>query len=149
MVTRADLENELKDAMRTQDVVRKRTLRMVLSDLKLAEVEKGGMLDDTALLALLQKEIKSREETISEASKANRTDIIKDTEAEIGIIRSFLPVPLSNQALQDLVLSVIAEVGATTPADMGKVMKELTPRLQGRASGKDASDMVRRLLQGT
>jgi uncharacterized protein len=149
MVTRADLENELKDAMRTQDVVRKRTLRMVLSDLKLAEVEKGGMLDDTALLALLQKEIKSREETISEASKANRTDIIKDTEAEIGIIRSFLPVPLSSQALQDLVLSVIAEVGATTPADMGKVMKELTPRLQGRASGKDASDMVRRLLQGT
>ncbi|WP_299028818.1 GatB/YqeY domain-containing protein [uncultured Thermanaerothrix sp.] len=141
------LETALRDAMRSQDEVRKRTIRMILSAIRLAEVEKGGLLDDHAILALLQKEVKSRRETIEDAQKAQRSDLVQAAEAEIQVIQEFLPQALSEAELLALAKSVIEEVGAKTPADMGKVMKILIPRLQGRASGEAASRVVRELLQ--
>lgn len=141
------LEAALRDAMRSQDEVRKRTIRMILSAIRLAEVEKGGSLDDHAILALLQKEVKSRRETIEDAQKGQRSDLVQAAEAEIQVIQEFLPQALSEAELFALAKSVIEEVGAKTPADMGKVMKILIPRLQGRASGEAASRAVRELLQ--
>lgn len=146
-VTKHDLESALKDAMRAQDDLRKRTLRLLLTSIKLAEVEKNGPLSDAELLAVIQKEVKSRQEAIVEAERGHRSDIVAANEAEIGVLQDYLPTPLTAQQLEDLARSVIEAMGATTMADMGKVMKELTPRLAGRASGKDASDVVRRLLQ--
>jgi len=146
MPTKESLEAELKQAMRAGDDVRKRTLRMVLSAIKLAEVEKRAPLDEPALLAVLQKEIKTRRESIADAERAHRDDLIASTQAELAVLHSFLPQALSQEALEDMVRLAIEEVGAAGPQDMGKVMKAVMPRIQGRADGKDVSDLVRARL---
>lgn len=144
-----ELENGLKEAMRSGDDVRKRTIRMALAATKLLEVEKGQPLDENGMLAVLQKELKSREETIAEAKRGGREDLVQENEAEIQVLRSYLPQPFTPTELENLVHQAIAEVGATSQVDMGKVMKILTPRLQGRATGGDASNLVRKLLSST
>jgi uncharacterized protein YqeY len=141
------LEMALREAMRSNDDVHKRTLRMILSAIRLAEVEKGNPLDDNAILALLHKEIKSRRETIEEAQKGQRLDLVTAAEAEINVIQEFLPQAPSEEELTAFAKAAIEEVGAKTLADMGKVMKLLIPRLQGRASGEEVSRIVRQLLQ--
>jgi hypothetical protein len=146
MTTKAELENALKDAMRSGDDVRKRTLRMALSAIRLVEVDKGGPLDESGVMAVLQKELKARQETIEEAQRANRPDLVADTQAEIVALESFLPQQLSPEELESLARQVIAEVGASSPREMGQVMKVLIPRLQGRATGDQASQVVRKLL---
>lgn len=147
MSKRTELENALKDALRAQDDLRKRVVRMALAAVKMAEIEKKTSLDDAAVIAVLQKELKSRQETISEAQRGGRPELVAENEAEIGVLREFLPQALSPAELESLVSEIIAETGASSPADMGKVMKLLTPRLEGRASGAEASQVVRRLLQ--
>ena len=147
MITKTQLEAALKDAMRAGDEVRKRTLRMALSAIRLAEIEKGGALDESALLAVIHKEIKSRHESIEDARRAGRPDLIADSEADIHVLQEFLPQPLSPEELENLARQVIAEIGATSPREMGQVMKALIPRLEGRATGEQASQVVRKLLQ--
>ncbi len=149
MNTKQQLQAALKEAMRQRDNLRKRTLRLALAAIKLAEVEHGGELDESAVLGVLQKEIKARRETIEGAQRAGRDDLIAEAEAEIAVLQEFLPPPLTPEALEALAREVIAEVGATSPREMGKVMAALMPRLQGRATGKEASQVVRRLLQGS
>ncbi len=133
--------------MRSKSDVRKSALRMALAAIKLAEIDAGHELDENALFAILQKEIKAHQETITEAQRAGRQDIVSAREAEIAVLQEFLPKPLSPQELDALVREAIAEAGAAAAADMGKVMKILVPRLQGRATGNDASQAVRKLLQ--
>lgn len=147
MNTKQKLQDSLKDAMRARDEPRKRTIRMALSSIKLAEIEKGGELDETAVLAILQKEAKQRHEVIEESKTANRPDLVEEAELEITILQDFLPAQLSEEELKAITQQVIDEVGASSMADMGKVMKVLIPRLEGRASGQEASQMVRNLLQ--
>jgi uncharacterized protein YqeY len=149
MDTKLKLENALKDAMRAGDDTGKRTIRMALAAIRMAEMEKGAALDETSLLAILQKEIKGRQEAIREAQQANRADLISANEAEIKVLGQYLPKSLSTEELKELVQNVISEVEAKTPADMGKVMKALLPRLQGRAPGDLASQMVKQLLQSS
>lgn len=146
MVTKETLESELKQAMKAGDDVRKRTLRMVLSAVKLAEVEKRGPLDEAGLLAVLQKEIKTRRESVADAERAHREDLIAATQAELAVLHSFLPQALPQEAIEEMVRQAIAEVGAAGPQDMGKVMKAVMPRLQGRADGKEVSELVRARL---
>lgn len=146
MVTKADLERQLRAAMREGNEVEKRTLRMVLSAWKLAEVERGDELDDAATLSLLQKEAKARREAIEDAEKAGRSDIVTASQAELEYLETFLPRPLSSPELEELARKAIEDSGATDPSQMGLVMKDLMPQLQGRADGKRASEMVRNLL---
>ncbi len=141
-----ELQQALKDAMRANDDLRKRTLRMALSAIRLAEVEKGGELDENALLGILQKEVKTRQEAVEEAQRANREDLVQASQAEIEVLKSFLPAQFSPQELEDLARQTIAEVGATSIREMGQVMKALMPRLEGRATGQQASEVVRQLL---
>lgn len=148
MLTRQTIEQALKEAMRNNDEVARRTLRMILSAIKLAEVEKGTTLDEAALIAVLQKELKSRRESISDAEKANRPDLAEAAKAEISVIESFLPKQLTLEELETLASEAIKEANATVPADMGKVMKILMPKVQGRTSGDQVSQVVRKLLQG-
>ncbi len=148
MTTKAQLESQLKDAMRASDDVRKRTLRMVLSAIRLTEIDNGAALDEAGIMTILQKEVKSRRESIAEAQHANRPDLAAATEAEIVVLEDFLPKPMSSQELESAAKQVIAEVGATSLKEMGLVMKTLLPRLQGRAAGDQASQVVRKLLQG-
>ena len=136
----------MKDAMKSGDEVRKRTTRMALANIKQVEVDKRTALDDAAVISLLQKEIKNRREAVEEAKKANRADLIADNEAEIKVIESFLPKAMPAEELSTLAQAAIAEVGAASPADMGKVMKALLPKVAGRAAGDQVSAVVKELL---
>lgn len=147
MNIKEQLETALKDAMRSGDDVRKRTLRMALSAIKLAEVDKGAVLDEGVVLSILQKEVKTRQESIVEAQKANRPALVADTQAEIEVLQIFLPKQLSPEELETLARQVIGELSAAGPVQVGAVMKALMPRLQGRATGDQASQIVRKLLQ--
>jgi uncharacterized protein len=141
------LEAALKDAMRAGDATRKNTIRLVLTAIRLTEVEKGTPLDTAGIFAVLQKEVKSRRESIQDAQKANRPDLIANSEAEIKVLETFLPQPITTDELTKIAQAAIAEVQAASPADMGKVMKVLLPRLQGKAPGDQVSQVVRQLLQ--
>jgi hypothetical protein len=147
MDTKAKLENDLKDAMRSGDDTRKRTIRMVLAAIQQTEIDKQVTLDETGVIGILQKEVKTRRESLEEAQKAGRADLAASTEAEIQVLNGYLPQAMDPAELTALAESVIAEVGATTPADMGKVMKALLPRVAGRAANDQVSQVVRGLLQ--
>lgn len=134
--------------MRSGDVVRKNTARMALAAIKQAEVDKQTTLDDLAVIALLQKEIKNRKEAIEEAKKASRDDLVKDNEAEIAVLEVFLPEAMSTDELREIVAAAIAETSASAPSDMGKVMKVALEKVAGRAPGSEVSAMVRELLTG-
>lgn len=121
---------------------------MVLSAIRLAEVEKGQALDEQGLLAVLHKEVKSRRESIADAQRANRPDLIQAAEAEIVVLEGFLPKALPVEELEALVKQAIAETGATSLREIGQVMKVLMPRLQGRVTGDQASQAVRKILGG-
>lgn len=149
MTLSEQLQTALKDAMRAGDELTKRTLRMVISAIRLNEVEKGAKLDDAGVIAVLQKEVKSRQESISDAQKANRPDLEAESRAEIEVLEKFLPKAYSEAELEALVREAIAETGAANQKDMGKVMKVLMPRLQGRATGDQTSQAVRRLLDSS
>jgi uncharacterized protein YqeY len=142
------LNQDLKEAMKAKDETRKRVLRLALSAVKLVEVEKQEELDDAAVIGVLQKEAKSRQETIEDAEKAERPDLIEIAKAEMAILEEYLPEGLSPEELETLIKEVIAEVGATSMADMGKVMGAIMPKVQGRADGGQVNQLVRQLLQG-
>lgn len=146
METRQKLETALKEAMRSGDGMRKQNVRMVMSAIKLSEVEKGAPLDENAILSIIQKEVKSRQEALGEAQKAKRPDLEEKAREEMAFLESFLPEQLSAEELERLTRDAIAETGASSPADMGKVMKNLMPKVQGRAAGDQISQTVRRLL---
>ena len=141
------LQNELIAAMRAKDDLRRRTIRKVLSSIKLAEVEKRLTLDDSGIVSIIQKEIKNRRESIQDAIRANRTDLVSSNEDEIHVLEGFLPSPLSNDELINLVKSVIAELNAKSLIDMGRVIREVLSRVQGKASGDQVSQVARQLLQ--
>jgi uncharacterized protein len=147
MDTRQKLDAELKDAMRSGDELRKQNVRMVLSAIRLLEVEKGAKLDDAGVIAMVQKEMKSRVESMEDAQKANRPDLIERAQAEMKFLETFLPKQLSEDELTVLVQQAVSETGASGPADMGKVMKALMPKVQGVTTGDQVSKLVRKLLQ--
>jgi uncharacterized protein YqeY len=142
------LNQDLKEAIKAKDETRKRVLRLALSAAKLVEVEKQEELDDDAVIGVLQKEAKSRQETIDDAEKAERPDLIETAKAEMKILEEYLPEAMSPEELETLVKEVIAQVGASSMADMGKVMGAIMPKIQGRADGGQVNQLVRQLLQG-
>lgn len=147
MDTRQKLENDLKEAIRSGDDMRKQNIRMIMSAVKLIEVEKGTRLDELEILGIIQKELKSRHEARLDAEKANRPDLIQQAETEIQFIETFLPRQLSENELDTLVNETIRETGATGPGDIGRVMKAVMPKIQGRASGNQVSQAVRKHFQ--
>jgi len=144
--TKEQLEAGLKEAMKAGDDLRKRTLRMALAAIRQAEIDGGKPLEESQMQLILQKEIKSRHEAIAEAQRAHRPDLETAAKDEIGVLEGFLPRQLAPEELDVLARQAVAETGATSQKDMGQVMKVLMPRLQGRASGDQASQAVRRLL---
>jgi len=151
IIRRMSIKNELnesmRDAMKSGDEVRKRTVRMALAGIKQAEIDRRTELDDAAVVSLRQKEVKNRRESLEEARKANRLDLVEANEAEIDVLQAFLPKAMPAEELRSLVQAAIAESGATSPADMGKVMKTVMPRVAGRAPNDAVSATVRELLQ--
>ena len=147
MSIKTELNESMKAAMKSGDEVRKRTVRMALAAVKQAEVDKRIELDDPAVMNILQKEIKNRRESLEEAKKVNRADLIEANEAEIHVLQAFLPQAMPAEELRALVQAAITETGAASPADMGKVMKTVMPKVAGRAPNDMVSAAVRELLQ--
>ena len=146
MDTKTKLNDSMKEAMKSGDDLRKRTIRMVLAAIKQVEVDKRTDLDEMAVTGLIQKEVKNRREALEEAKKANRPDLIADNEAEIKVLEEFLPKAMSADELRALVQAAITETGAAAPSDMGKVMKIVMPKVAGRAPNDAISSMVKELL---
>ena len=140
------LKNDLYAAMRANDTLRKRVIRLLMSSIELAEVAKGSKLTDSEFIALVQKEIKTKNDTIVDAEKANRPEMVKEQREEIKVLEAYLPKQLSEAELVQLAEEVIQETGATSPKDMGKVLKVLIPKLAGRATNQDASRVVKDCL---
>jgi uncharacterized protein YqeY len=147
METKVQLEIALKEAMKAGDDVRKRTVRMVLAAVRQVEIDRQVKLDEAAVLAIIQKEIKTRREAVEEARRANRPDIVAATEAEIVVLQAYLPQAMSVDELKALAEAAIVEASAASPAEMGYVMRLLMPRVAGRAPGDQVSAAVRQLLQ--
>lgn len=148
MKTKEKLQAALKDAMKSKDDRMKRVVRMAISMIRNAEIDRRKDLDEPEVLAIVQKEIKSRRETIEGAELAGRSDMIEEAEAEIAILETFLPQQLSETELESLVDEAIQETGATSPREMGQVMSVIMPKVSGRAEGKVVSEMVRNKLTG-
>jgi len=146
MDLKTKLNDSVKDAMKRGDEVRKRTVRMTLAAIKQAEIDKRTTLDDMAIIANIQKEIKNRREALEEAKKANRADLIEANEAEIKVLEGFLPEAMPSEELRALVQAAIAETGASSPTDMGKVMKVVMSKVAGRAPGDMVSATVKEML---
>jgi uncharacterized protein len=147
MDIKTNLNEAVKTAMKSGDELGKRVIRMALASIKQAEVDRRESIDDAAVIAILQKEIKTRRESLEESQKAGRPEAVKVYEQEIVLLESFLPKAMSADELRALVREVIAETGASSPADMGKVMKAVMPKVAGRAAGDQISQAVRELLQ--
>lgn len=152
MSLKDQLNADLKEAMKAGDDVRKNALRAILAAIKQAEIDRrasqpAGLTDDD-LIALLQKEVKARRESIADAEKAGRADLTAVPLADIAIYESYLPQALSRAELEDLARAAIAEAGVDSPKGLGAVMKILSPRVKGRADGKTVNDVVRALLGG-
>ena len=141
-----ELRCDLKDAMRARDTRRKSALRMVLSGIQLAEVETGHDLEDEDIVVLIQKEVKRREEALEMMRDAGRDDLVEDEVAELEILKSYLPKPMTEDEIRALAQEVIEEVGAESPSDLGRVMGAIMPRVKGKAEGRTVNQIVRELL---
>lgn len=147
MTLREDISLAIQNAMRSKDETRLRVLRLLLSAIKLADAEKGVAVDDAAILTLVQKEIKIRKDSIEGAEAAGRPEMIGQNQQEISILETYLPKQLTENELTSLVTEAIQEAQAASPADMGKVMKLLMPKVQGKAPNAQISQVVRKLLE--
>jgi uncharacterized protein YqeY len=140
------LQNDLVNAMIARDDTQKWVVRLLKSTIELAEVSKGKALTDDEFLGVVQKEIKTRNESLADAQKAHRQDLVDAALAEIEILKTYLPAQLNPNELLELVRQTIVEVNATSSKDMGAVMKVLLPKLQGMATNSEASRIVKEEL---
>ena len=136
----------MRDSMRARDERRTQTLRMAMSAAHNREIELGRSLADDDYLEILGKQVKQRRESIEAFRAGGREAMADNEEAEAAILAEFLPEPLSTEDLETLVRAAIAETGASSPADLGRVMGKVVPQTKGRADGKALSDLVRSLL---
>ncbi len=146
MELKSQLENDLHAAMKSNDVTRRDTIRMVMTSIKMAEIEKSAALDDAAVIAVIQKEIKLRHETIEDANKGDRLDAIPTIEKEIVILEKYLPEQLSESDLIKVISETINTLGIIDIKGMGAVMKDVLPKIQGKAPNDLVSKLVREQL---
>ena len=143
------IDSDLKEAMRARDAAKLGVLRMLKSALKYAAIEKSGAegeLDGTEATHVIRKQMKQRQDSIESFEKGGRAELAEKEKGELAILNSYLPVAMSAEDLAGLVRETIAEVGATSRAQMGAVMKALGPKVSGRADGKTLSQEVQRHL---
>lgn len=136
----------MKDAMRAKEKERLGTIRLILSEVKRIEVDERIDIDDARLLAVLDKMVKQRRDSISQFEQAGRQELADKEQAEIVVIQDFLPQPLSEEELTAMIDDTIATVGAESMKDMGKVMGIIKPQIQGRADAGVVSGMIKAKL---
>ena len=149
MSLKDQIASDLKQALKEGDETRKRTVRLLMSAVHNAEIEKRAELDDGGVLALIAKQVKQRHDSAEEFRRGNRQDLVDKEESEAVILQAYLPPAMSREDVEAAARKVIAEVGAQGPRDMGKVMGPLTAQLRGLADGAEISAVVRELLAQT
>jgi uncharacterized protein YqeY len=137
----------MKTAMKNKEKATLSVIRMVRSSLKNREIELQRPLDEEEALDVVIKELKQQQDSLTEFEKAGRADLIEKTRTEIAVLERYLPEPLSEEELRTIIQQVIDQTGATSKADMGKVMKTVMPEVKGRADGKQVNRLVLELLQ--
>ncbi|MDD9268675.1 GatB/YqeY domain-containing protein [Paenibacillus sp. GCM10023248] len=140
------LNEDMKQAMKSQDKFKLSVIRMVRSTIKNAEIELKRALDDNEVLDVLTREIKQRKDSLQEFSKAGRDDLADNLKAELTILTEYMPQQLSEEEVKAIVQQTIQQIGASSKADMGKVMTALMPQVKGRADGKLVNQLVQQLL---
>jgi len=140
------IQEEMKIAMRAREKERVGTTRLIMSEIKQIEVDQRIELDDSQVIAVLDKMLKQRRDSISQFEKAERDDLVAKERAEVEIIQTFLPAQLTEAEIIDLIRAAVTETGAESARDMGKVMGVLKPQLQGRADMKAVSGLVKSQL---
>jgi uncharacterized protein YqeY len=157
MALKDQVSNDLRDAMRASDAVRRDTLRSLLTAISHAEIARvnvkdesasRGELDDAGVMDVIQKQAKQRRESIEEYRKAKREDLASREEAELAILQAYLPEQLSRDEIAAEVRAIIAETGASGPSDKNKVMPKAIAALKGRADGRAINEVVSELLSG-
>jgi hypothetical protein len=141
------LNEDMKQAMKSQDKFRLSVIRMVRSSIKNAEIERQHPLDDQEVLDILQREVKQRKDSLQDFEKAGRQDLVDQVNEEIRILQEYMPQQMSEEEIIALVQQTIQETGASSKADMGKVMGALMPKVKGRADGKLVNRIVQQYLQ--
>lgn len=148
MALKETLTNDLRDAMRQRDTVKRDTIRLLLSAIGYEEkAKRTDALDDDDVTQVLSKQAQQRRDSIEAYQKGHRPDLVAIEEAELAIVVQYLPQPLSADEIEAIVQSAIAEVNASGPQDMGKVMGRVMPQVRARADGKQVSALVNQTLR--
>jgi hypothetical protein len=146
MSLKIQLTEAMKEAMRAKDSTRLGVIRMALAAFKQIEVDERIEVDEARSLAILEKLIKQRRESVAAYTAANRLDLVAQEQSEIAVLEVFLPAPFSAEEVDALIVAAIAEIGASSARDMGKVMNLLRPQIAGRADGAEVSKLVKAKL---
>jgi uncharacterized protein len=146
MALKDKIQEALKVALKQQRKIEVSTLRLLLSEIKNAEIAQQKPADDNKVLDVITKEIKQRRESIEAFKKGNRSDLVAQEEAEMAVLMSYLPEQMSRAEVMAAAQRVLDAVGAKGPGDKGKVMAQLMPQLKGKADGKEVSEIVSELL---
>jgi hypothetical protein len=142
------IQADMQKAAKERNSLALSALRMALAAIKNKEIEARGEIGEDAVLKVLVTMVKQRRESIELFERGGRSDLAGKETAEIDVLEAYLPKPLTDAEVESLVREAIAAAGAKSPADMGRVMKELMPKVAGRADGKTVNEIVRRLLAG-
>lgn len=140
------LNEDLKQAMRDKEVVKRDSIRAINTMIKQIEVDERRVLDDAEVIKLVQRGIKQREEAISQYRAASRDDLVQKEQEQVDVFMLYLPKQLSDEELENGMKEIISEVGATSLKDMGKVMGVASKKFAGVADGKRINEMVKKLL---
>ncbi|MFH0739351.1 MAG: GatB/YqeY domain-containing protein [Candidatus Omnitrophota bacterium] len=139
--------NDYKEAMKSQDKIRSSTLSFLRAELmNVAIAKKKKTLDDNEVIAVIKKQVKQRQDSIEQFKQGNRQDLVAKEEAELRILKSYLPPELSDEEVKKIIEEAMASTAAVGLKDMGKVMKEVTDKVAGRADGKLVSELVKARL---
>ncbi len=141
------LTDELKQAIKSGDKVKRSAIRLLLAAINNAEIARQGALEDADILGIIAKEIRQRHESIEAFKQGNRPDLVTQEEAELAVLQEYLPPQMTREEVVEAARRIIEEVGAQGPGDKGKVMPKLIAQLKGRADGREINAVVTELLQ--
>ena len=146
MALKEKLAQDLKDAMREKDAIRKNVVQLIRSSILQIEKDNKLTLDDDGVLDVIAKQLKQRRDSLPDYEKSGREDLISQLKTEMAILMEYLPAQLSHEELEQIVKQAVAETGASSMKDMGRVMAAVMPKTKGRADGKEINSIVKNLL---
>ena len=147
MSLKQKLQEDLKSSMKNKDAIKKSVITLIRSSIKQYEGDNRVELQDAEIVDLIAKQLKQTRDSREEFAKAGRDDLVSKAEAEIEVLKEYLPQQLSEEELNEIVISTISEVGATSMKDMKKIMTSIMPKVKGRADGKLINELVKKNLQ--